>query len=834
MRFFSYLIIGILCISFCISTKTVAAPLESKTQAIDWDDSELGSKEQISISIEKLKKQSGADSSAVHFAQGVLNYHQKQFVEAVAQFQETLKDTNSPLKEYAHYFLGLSYRGLDQLPEAFQQFSEITKIKGISPRKLGAQFHLGEIAYLQKNYKFSELQIKGLERKVRNTIKYPFVLWYLAKLNLTKKNIYQTCFYVRKLYSRYPAHPLISHWNIFLKDAEIDGAKPGCYASLNEQKQRIRNLQYSGESFRAKAEIQSLYEKSNAFTKYDTDLIQARYLIDEGEVEEAFKTLLPYYEEKSGDVSYLMLMAKAASIRGDSPLAISAYLKVQRMNPKSRVAREAFFQAAYASYLNQDYDGALQRFTEYQKRYGGGNGQISLWYVAWIRYLRGDYKEAYDMMNRFSHMRVSRKVRNLVFDSQKIAYWKSICLFKMGQVDLAKKQLEKIAQDPSMGYYTIAAKARLVAMASITQDKKIPNIADKKSKKMETSMVPTVLSAENIISGTVTQDRDVASDAGSTEEEILSDSKTDLDSEEPADSVGEEGDEKVEEGAVAETPTEEVGDIFSNFKDPRLQAVFQRAEILRQMGLDDWANRELQYIEAHTRNKTYLQNLIDKYEQGGVYSRSSYIAEVYYSNERRKSFVASNPGWGKAFPQAFNKFIEKYADSYSVPTSLMWGIMRTESFFKPYAHSNVGAIGLMQVMPLTAQKMAEQLEIKNFQVSQLFEPETNIKVGGKYIQRLSKMFDNSIPLVAAGYNAGPHRVYTWLKNFGKIPLDEFIEHIPYNQTRGYVKKVLRSYYVYDSLYFPEDLKKKPIQWLAEPAQITYNGPIPTKETWESF
>jgi len=145
---------------------------------------------------------------------------------------------------------------------------------------------------------------------------------------------------------------------------------------------------------------------------------------------------------------------------------------------------------------------------------------------------------------------------------------------------------------------------------------------------------------------------------------------------------------------------------------------------------------------------------------------------------------------------------------------------------------SVGALGLMQVKPLTASKMAEMMEMGSFKVSQLTDPETNVRVGAKYLQRLSKMFDGYLPLVAAGYNAGPHRVHAWMKNFGNLPMDEFIEHIPYSQTRGYAKKVLRSYYVYSSIYYPEEIKKKPIQWLAQPANVSLTGPIPTKETWE--
>jgi soluble lytic murein transglycosylase len=397
-----------------------------------------------------------------------------------------------------------------------------------------------------------------------------------------------------------------------------------------------------------------------------------------------------------------------------------------------------------------------------------------------------------------------------------------------------------------MGYYSIVAKARLLAAQPVLSQRKMASTTDKKTKAAPL-VQPVTLTTESIISATIPQPQATlnASDTVTveTDDEIVADSKNDTDSvaddsdEAATDAEAEEknSEEKTAEVAPESAPEESTTeDLFSNLKDPRLQAIFQRADILRQLGFNDWSNKELQYIEARTRNKTYLQNLMEKYEVGNDYSRSAYLAEVYYENERRKSFSASNPAWKKAFPEAFEKMINKTSDNLAVPQALLWGIMRTESFFKPYAHSGVGALGLMQVMPLTAQKMAEQLSMSDFKTSQLFDPETNIKIGGKYIQRLSKMFDNNVPLIAAGYNAGPHRVYSWLRNFGSLSMDEFIEHIPYSQTRGYAKKVLRGYYVYNSLYFPDEMKKKTVMWLAEPPKVSYSGPIPTRESWDPF
>jgi soluble lytic murein transglycosylase len=113
----------------------------------------------------------------------------------------------------------------------------------------------------------------------------------------------------------------------------------------------------------------------------------------------------------------------------------------------------------------------------------------------------------------------------------------------------------------------------------------------------------------------------------------------------------------------------------------------------------------------------------------------------------------------------------------------------------------------------------------------LLDPAINIRLGTQYLGRLGQKFKGSLPLVAAAYNAGPHRVENWLVNFGQLDTDEFIEHIPNKETRNYEKKVHRHHTLYRRLY-AKDLKT--VDLLAK----TLGVPIPTRaatrETWESM
>lgn len=94
----------------------------------------------------------------------------------------------------------------------------------------------------------------------------------------------------------------------------------------------------------------------------------------------------------------------------------------------------------------------------------------------------------------------------------------------------------------------------------------------------------------------------------------------------------------------------------------------------------------------------------------------------------------------------------------------------------------------MQVMPNTGKRVSQILGENDFSPKKLLEPNDGIKIGARYLQRLMVKFENTVPLVAASYNAGPHRVKTWLASFGFLEMDEFIEHIPFLETRNYVKK----------------------------------------------
>jgi soluble lytic murein transglycosylase len=156
--------------------------------------------------------------------------------------------------------------------------------------------------------------------------------------------------------------------------------------------------------------------------------------------------------------------------------------------------------------------------------------------------------------------------------------------------------------------------------------------------------------------------------------------------------------------------------------------------------------------------------------------------------------------WRIAFPPAYRKEVERWAPRSRLEPDLLQAIMREESALDPRVVSPAGAIGLTQLMLPTAQDSARKLKLKRkITAADLMDPSTNIRLGAHHLGGLVERFRGSVPLAIAAYNVGQAPVRRWVRERGSLPLDAFIEEIPVQETRGYVKRVLRSYAAYQLL-----------------------------------
>ncbi len=149
--------------------------------------------------------------------------------------------------------------------------------------------------------------------------------------------------------------------------------------------------------------------------------------------------------------------------------------------------------------------------------------------------------------------------------------------------------------------------------------------------------------------------------------------------------------------------------------------------------------------------------------------------------------------WQLAWPRAHLAAIEAGAREQKLPTSMLMALAREESAFDARVSSWAGAIGLTQLMPATAQMESDALGVSRPSLVALLDPVLNARLGAAHLARHLREFNGNAACGLGAYNAGPSRVRTWLKRAGAEDLDAFVEQVPIDETRGYIKRVLDSY-----------------------------------------
>jgi len=145
--------------------------------------------------------------------------------------------------------------------------------------------------------------------------------------------------------------------------------------------------------------------------------------------------------------------------------------------------------------------------------------------------------------------------------------------------------------------------------------------------------------------------------------------------------------------------------------------------------------------------------------------------------------------WAAAYPRPYADAVRAATTERALPADYLYAIMRQESGYDPDAVSYADAIGLLQLLPSTARRLAETIGLRPFDRARLFEPETNVRLSAAYHASLLRAFGDQWPLAIAAYNAGGPRVRRWLHSIADDDLARFVERIPVDQTRNYVRRV---------------------------------------------
>jgi peptidoglycan lytic transglycosylase len=217
--------------------------------------------------------------------------------------------------------------------------------------------------------------------------------------------------------------------------------------------------------------------------------------------------------------------------------------------------------------------------------------------------------------------------------------------------------------------------------------------------------------------------------------------------------------------------------------------VVARVDELLEVGLGEDAAAELRDAEAallKRHGERAIGVLIDRYRRAGDWKR------VYLLGAAHGVPSAS-------FPLAYRDLVDRYGPPGGNPEFYLLAIMRKESAFDPRDASYADAQGLLQMIPPTSRRVATRVGM-TYKDGILYEPEANVRLGAWYIGRLFKKFGAQVPLGAGAYNAGPGPMMRWCDKNGGRPLDEFVELVPFEQTREYIKKVTANYARYLHIY----------------------------------
>ena len=226
----------------------------------------------------------------------------------------------------------------------------------------------------------------------------------------------------------------------------------------------------------------------------------------------------------------------------------------------------------------------------------------------------------------------------------------------------------------------------------------------------------------------------------------------------------------------------------------------QKAELLENGALLDFAGDELEAAAAEDKGNWLPAETARMYKDAGRYDMAIRVLKRAVPNYFAVDLPSlPRPYWEALFPRPYWDDLKKYSTSNALDPYLVAALIRQESEFNPAAVSHANAVGLMQLLPKVGKSVARQEKLRHFSPQQLFTPAVNMQLGTRYFRSMVDKF-GAFEYALAAYNAGSDRVQEWLAQGKYRDPQEFVESIPFTETREYVQAILRNENVYRQLY----------------------------------
>lgn len=441
--------------------------------------------------------------------------------------------------------------------------------------------------------------------------------------------------------------------------------------------------------------------------------------------------------------------------------AVNAYLKIVSAYPDSELADDALYLIGNIYRDAKDTKKALAFYDRLARTYPDSKyADSALWWKAWEHYTSGDYQKTVQVLDDLR----ARYPKSFLVNQA--LYWQGRAFERMNKTEKAGSYYRAVLRRGPYSYYGYRASERLAALK------------------------PSPISAS------LGRDNDAAMEADV--------------------STTQENEESPEESSPP-VWTEAAKEALA--KESALRRVLE----LMHHAMKKEAAAELWSLQERVPKKHgALLGLSKVFFELGDYYRSLLI--VLRNYERYLDGTSEDTPqdfWLLSYPLGYWENILSACRMFGQDPYFVAAIIHQESQFHHEALSPAGARGLMQVMPTTSEWVAQAIGFSGFDKSRLYEPETSITIGTWYISYLMKRFKGDPLLAAAAYNAGPEAVSSWLSQNGNyLERDEFVESIPFSETRGYVKKVMRNYAEYRRIY-------------GKPVPATMLAPLPLLDVLEN-
>ena len=249
-------------------------------------------------------------------------------------------------------------------------------------------------------------------------------------------------------------------------------------------------------------------------------------------------------------------------------------------------------------------------------------------------------------------------------------------------------------------------------------------------------------------------------------------------------------------------PPLEHGDKITLAEVPPDDLHYQKAKLLGNGGLIDLAVRELEKAASDDEDKSWAPaETAQLYIDTGHYDRAIEVMKrsvpSYFAVDIP---MLPREYWEALFPRPYWSDLKKFSTANGLDPYLVASLIRQESEFNPIAVSRANAVGLMQLLPKTGKVVARQVDLKRYTASQLYTPGVNLQLGTHYFRGMVDKFGGSFEQALAAYNAGSDRVEEWMGQGKYRDSAEFVESIPFTETREYVQAIMRNASVYRQLY----------------------------------